>query len=38
MISSKYTIIRNLDMINGYAINSIMSYYKFDVYEMIGMI
>ncbi|CAK92203.1 unnamed protein product (macronuclear) [Paramecium tetraurelia] len=35
MVSSKYTVIRNLEMIIGYASQNVMSYYYFDIDEHI---
>ncbi|CAD8182451.1 unnamed protein product [Paramecium octaurelia] len=35
MVSSKYTVIRNLEMIIGYASSNVMSYYYFDIQEHI---
>ncbi|CAD8082104.1 unnamed protein product [Paramecium primaurelia] len=35
MVSSKYTVIRNLEMILGYANNKTMSYYYFEIFKQI---
>lgn len=36
MVSSRYTLIRNLDIIIGYASLNRMSYYYFEIYELIN--
>lgn len=38
MVSTKYTVLRNMEMIIGYTNNNSMSYYYFDINEEIKVI